>query len=284
MKKIFALALVAAMLACTMLTLASCGSQQYKVGTQSGTTGFDFMNGNPDFGYTGFSNLGVSAYDNGGLAVKDMLNGNIDFVVIDNAPAAQLVAANTGVKMIDIALTTEEYGIAVNKNDSALLASINNILATKQTEINAIFTKYSSVESETDYTGTTIPAGTYDAGKNQLVVATNAAFAPYEFKVGESFAGIDMEIAKLIADELGMELVISDMEFDSIVSSIGQNGVDIGIAGMTINPARQKVVNFSNPYFSGAYQVVICKEDCTLFDACKTTDDILAVLNGLDKK
>ncbi len=283
MKKLFAFLLITSMLVCTMLSLTSCGSQ-YKVGTQSGTTGFEFMNGNADSGFSGFANLDVSGYDNGGLAVKDMLNGNIDFVVIDNAPAAQLVAANKGVKMIDIALTTEEYGIAVNKNDAALLASINGVLAAKSTEIAAIFEKYSQVSEESDYTGTTIPAGTYDASKEQLVVATNASFAPYEFMVGENFAGIDMEIAKMIADELKMELVIVNMEFDSIVSSIGQNGVDIGIAGMTINPARKKVVNFSAPYYSGAYQVIICKDDCTLFDGCKTTEDVLAVLNGLDKK
>ena len=52
-----------------------------------------------------------------------MLNGKVDFVVVDNAPATALVAANKGTKMIDIALTTESYGIAVGKNDSELLAS-----------------------------------------------------------------------------------------------------------------------------------------------------------------
>ena len=135
-----------------------------------------------------------------------------------------------------------------------------------------------------NWSGDTIPAGTYDASKNQLVVATNAAFAPFEFKVGNAFAGIDMEIAKLIADTLGMELVIMDMEFDAITASLGNNGVDIGIAGMTINASRKAVVNFSEPYYTDAYQVILAMETDTRFDACKTTDDVLKILKELGNK
>ena len=92
-----------------------------------------------------------------------------------------------------------------------------------------------------------------------------------------------MEIAKMIADELGMELVISDMDFDAVVSSIGKNGVDIALSGLTINPAREKVVNFSEPYEKGSYQVIIALEDDTTFDACKSADEVLAVLKNLGK-
>ena len=92
-----------------------------------------------------------------------------------------------------------------------------------------------------------------------------------------------MEIAKLVADTLGMELVIKDMDFDAITTSLGVNGIDVGIAGMTINPAREKVVNFTNSYYTEAYQVIIVKEDDTTFDACTTTEEILEVLNSLSK-
>ena len=92
-----------------------------------------------------------------------------------------------------------------------------------------------------------------------------------------------MEIAKLVADTLGMELVIKDMEFDSITTSLGVNGIDVGIAGMTINPARQKVVNFTDSYYTEAYQVIIVRENDTTFDACTTTEEVLAKLNSLTK-
>ena len=285
MKKTFSLLLALLMIASVMALVSCDNTAKYKVGVQSGTTGWSFMKGDVDWGFTGFSNIEVLPFENGGLAVTDMLNGNVDFVVIDDAPAASLVAANKGTKLIDIALTTEAYGIAVGKNDTALLTSINTILDEKKADIDAIFAKYKDVNDDNvaEYEGETIASATYDASKEQFVVATNAAFAPYEFKVGENYAGIDMEIAKLIADTLGQELVIMNMDFDAIVSSVGNNGVDAGIAGMTINENRKKVVNFSNPYETSAYQVIVCKEDCTLFDNCKTTEELIAVLNGLTK-
>lgn len=285
MKKALSIIIALAFIVVGAFTLASCGAKTYKVGVQSGTTGWSFMTGDADWGFAGFANIEVSSFENGGLAVEDMLNGNVDFVVIDDAPAKQLVSAKAGTKFIDIPLTTESYGIAINKADAALLESVNGVISSKKADIDAIFKKYENVNdnSAANWTGTTIPAGTYDASKSQFVVATNAAFAPYEFKVGENFAGIDMEIAKLIADTLGMELVIVDMDFDVIVSSIGKNGVDAGIAAMTINAKRKLSVNFADPYYSGAYQVVVCKDDCTLFDGCKTTEELVAVLDGLGK-
>ena len=285
MKKIISIVLAAALMLCTLFALASCGGAKYKVGVQTGTTGWSFMSGDADWEFTGFSNIDVASFDSGALAVSALKAGNVDFVVIDAEVAKSLVAENAGTKVIDIALTTEAYGIAVDKNQTELLAQINNVLSTKKAEVDAIFAKYANVADSTaaNWTGDVIPAGTYDASKNQLVVATNAAFAPFEFTVGNGFAGIDMEIAKLVADTLGMELVIKDMEFDSITTSLGVNGIDVGIAGMTINPARQKVVNFTDSYYTEAYQVIIVRENDTTFDACTTTAEVLAKLNALTK-
>ena len=285
MKKTISLLMAILMLIGICFVTTGCGSKSYTCAVQSGTTGWSYMTGDVDWGFPGFANIANKAFDNGGLAVADMLNGNSDFVVIDDAPAKSLVAANPGTKLIDIALTTEAYGIAVNKADEALLAQINGILAANKAEIDAIFEKYADItdENAAEYAGTTVASAVQDDTKEQFVIATNAAFAPYEFKVGENFAGIDMEIAKLIADALGQELVIVDMEFDGIVSAIGNNGIDGALSGMTINAKRKKSVNFSDPYYEGAYQVIICKEDCTLFDECKTSEDLNNVLNGLGK-
>lgn len=287
MKKIISIMLALVLVCMASVSFVSCGgSEQYKFGVQSGTTGWSFMSGDADWGFDGFSNVKVMSYDNAGLAVADMKSGAIDYVVIDAEVGKSLAAENEGVKVIDIALTTESYGIAVDKNQPELLASINDILATKTAEIDAIFAKYANVDdnNSANWSGTTIPAGTYDASKNQLVLATNAAFAPFEFVVGNEFAGIDLEIGKLIADTLGMELVIVNMDFEAITASLGNNGVDVGIAGMTINAARKKVVNFSEPYYTDAYQVILAMENDTRFDDCKTTEEVLEIIKNLGTK
>ena len=128
-----------------------------------------------------------------------------------------------------------------------------------------------------------IESAKYDASKEQLVVATNAQFAPFEYKLGNKFAGIDMEVAKGFADYLGQELVIMDMDFDSVVTSVGKNGVDIGMAGLTVNETRKQSVDFTDSYYE-ASQMVIVKKDDTTFDACTTAEQVEALLNVAGKK
>ena len=101
--------------------------------------------------------------------------------------------------------------------------------------------------------------GNNSAEKKTLVMATNAEFPPYEFREGDSIVGIDVEIAQAIADDMGMELVIDDMAFDSIIVAVQSGKADIGIAGMTVDEDRLTNVNFSEPYTTAA-QVVIIKE------------------------
>ena len=283
MKKILSLVLAALMIAGMLAAATSCGAKKVKIGVQSGTTGELFLNGDEDAGYAGFSNVATTAYDNAGLAVADLVNGKVKYVAIDAAVAKSLAAGNDKIKVIDYALTKEDFGIGVDKAQTELLANINAFIASHKADIAALYEKYGNVndDNSASWSGDTIPAGTYDASKNQLVIATNAAFAPYEFKVGENFAGIDMELAKQIADALDMELVIVDMEFEAVVSSIGKNGVDAAFSGLTITPARQKVINFSTPYEEGSYQVIIALKTDTTFDACKSADDVLKVLSEL---
>ena len=128
-----------------------------------------------------------------------------------------------------------------------------------------------------------IKSAEYDANKNQLVVATNAAFPPFEYKMGNKFAGIDMEIAKGFADYLGVELVIKDMEFEAVVTSVGKNGIDIAMAGLTVNEERKASVAFTNSYYN-ASQVVIVKADNTALDGLTTAEQVSAVLNVAGKK
>jgi len=107
--------------------------------------------------------------------------------------------------------------------------------------------------------------------ENVLIMATNASFPPYEFKEGDSFAGIDVEIAGLIAEKLGMTLKIEDVEFGSIIGGVQSGKFDMGMAGMTVTEERLQSVNFSTTYATGV-QVVIVAEDSTI----KTLDDLKA--------
>ena len=105
--------------------------------------------------------------------------------------------------------------------------------------------------------------------KETLVMATNATFPPYEYYDGDEIVGIDAEIAKAIADKLGMELRIDDMEFNSIITAVNSGQADIGMAGMTITEDRKQSVDFSDSYATGV-QVVIVTQDSPI----QTVDDL----------
>ena len=98
---------------------------------------------------------------------------------------------------------------------------------------------------------------------NKLVMATNAAFPPYENVEGDKIVGIDPEIAQAIADDLGMELVIEDMAFDSIIAAVTSGKASMGMAGLTVTEDRKQNVDFSDSYTMAA-QVIIVKEGSTI--------------------
>ncbi len=109
---------------------------------------------------------------------------------------------------------------------------------------------------------------TVEAGK--LHMATNAAFPPYEMTNDSGgFEGIDVEIAEKIAAKLGLELVVDDMDFSSVLTSVQGGKADIAMAGLTVTPDRQKNVDFTDSYATGV-QVVIVPEDSDI----KTIDDL----------
>ena len=104
---------------------------------------------------------------------------------------------------------------------------------------------------------------TIEEGK--LIMATNAQFPPYEMVAdgegfnGTGFEGIDVEIAAAIAEKLGLELQIDDMEFDSALMAVQNNTADVMLAGLSYSEERDEVVDFTTSYATGV-QVVIVKE------------------------
>ena len=121
------------------VTLDNLGEKM--IGTQRGTTGYIYTSG--DYG-----DDHVTAYDNGASAVQALLNGQVDCVVIDSAPAEAFVAANAGLTILDTEYVTESYAIGVNKDNTALLDAINQALAelTADGTVQAIVDKYITAE------------------------------------------------------------------------------------------------------------------------------------------
>ena len=127
-----------------------------------------------------------------------------------------------GVKVIDIKLTDEEYAFAVQKGDTELLASLNEFMAEIKAngKFDEIINKYFQGGTPTAVKS----AETMKTDGSQLIVATNAAFEPFEYMVGENYYGVDLEIMALFAQKLGKELYIYNMEFDAVCLAVSSQG------------------------------------------------------------
>ncbi len=120
---------------------------------------------------------------------------------------------------------------------------------------------------------------TVEEGK--LIMATNAFFPPYEYYDGDTITGIDVEIADAVAEKLGLELVIVDIEFDSIIAGVQTNKYDIGCAGMTVTEERLQSVNFTTPYATGIQSIIVAEgSPITDVDALINGDYVVGVQQG----
>lgn len=183
-------------------------------------------------------------------------------------------------KVLAYDLTEEEYAFGVDKAQPELLTKVNDFIKKIKDDgtMEAIFDKYfKGGEPEG------VVSAKKDTSKDQLVVATNAAFAPFEYTEGEKYYGVDMEIAKLLADELGLELVIDNMEFDSVCLSVGEHKCDIAMAGLTVSEDREKHVTFSESYYQASQRLIVPSDD-TVFADCKDADAVLAKLDELEEE
>ncbi len=182
-------------------------------------------------------------------------------------------------KIIEMDLTSEEYAFGVDKSQPELLEQVNEFIAKVKEDgtLDEICEKYFG-----DGTPSPVKSAELDPSKDQLVVATNAAFEPFEYLPGEDYYGIDMELAALLAEELGQELVIQNMDFDAVCLSVGQQKCDIAMAGLTISEDRREYVNFSDPYYSASQRLIVRSDDETFKD-CKDVASIESILNGMDK-
>lgn len=114
-----------------------------------------------------------------------------------------------------------------------------------------------------------------------LTMATNAFFPPYEYYEGEQIVGIDAEIAQAVADKLGLELNIQDVEFDSIIAGVQSGMYDIGCAGMTVTEERLQSVNFTTTYSTGIQSIIVTEgSDITDIDSLIDSGCMVGVQTG----
>ena len=118
-----------------------------------------------------------------------------------------------------------------------------------------------------------------EKNNDELVMVTEAGFAPYEYYENGEIVGIDIDIAQEIANELGKKLVVKDVAFDSIISEVKTGKADFGAAGISYSDERAKQVDFSINY-SASKQVVIVKENSPIINLDDIADKKIAVQLG----
>ena len=183
------------------------------------------------------------------------------------------------VKVIkNVLLTEEDYAFAIKKENTELLNSVNALIAEWKEDgsLETLINSYFDGESTFSYENKT---NTPAAG--DFIMATNAAFPPFESKKGSAFVGIDVEIAYNIATALNKNLFVYDMDFDAIITSVQTGESTIGMAGMTVNATRLEQVNFATSYYSSAQVITVLVSDTT-FDNCTTAAEVEAILAQKD--
>ena len=251
-----------------LLTLTACGQKNAdqapdkvisgvddlegaKIGVQIGTVGDTYASD-----YEGDdAGTEVARYNKGADAVQALKQNKIDCVIIDEQPALAFVDKNPELKILDEEFTNEDYAICVAKGNNELLDKINGALDELKQDgtLESIINNYIGVDAgKTPY----VSSDDVIRDNGTLTMATNAAFPPYEYYVNGTIVGIDADMAQAIADKLGMNLVISDMEFDSIIAAVQSGKADFGAAGLTVTEDRLKNINFSEAYTT-AKQVII---------------------------
>lgn len=144
-------------------------------------------------------------------------------------------------------------------------------------------TETADTEAADDNAEAATESGAVTKTEGVMTFGTNAEFPPFEFVAGtgviDQYDGIDMAIAKQIAEDNGMTAAIENMEFDSLLIALQNGQIDAVIAGMTVTEERKEAVDFSTPYYT-ATQVMIVKEDSDIATAADMADKKICVVQG----
>ena len=223
------------------------------IGVQLGTTGDIYASDYEAEGST------IERYNKAADAVQALKQGKIDCVIIDAQPAAAFVEKNDDLTTLDEDFAVEDYAICVSKDNKALTEEINAAL--KELKADGVLDQIVANYIGDDTKGTCPYESPADAdhSKGKLIMATNAAFEPYEYYEGTEILGIDAEMAKAICDKMGYDLQIDDMEFDAIISAVQSGKADFGAAGMTVTEDRLTSIDFTDSYATSTQVVIVRK-------------------------
>lgn len=224
-----------------------------KIGVQLGTTGDIYVS---DYENDG-SGTKVERYNKGADAIQALKLGKIDCVVIDEQPALEFVKQNTGLKILDDEFTKEDYALCIGKDNPELLENVNTAIEKLQSDgtIDSIINNY--IGSDSQIGKTPYEKKDVDRKNGTLKVGTNAEFPPYEYYEDNQITGIDIDIMQAVCDELGMDMQVEDMAFDSIIAAITSGKVDVGASGFTVTEDRKKNINFTDSYITTKQDIIV---------------------------
>lgn len=224
-----------------------------KIGVQLGTTGDIYVS---DYEKDG-SGTKVERYNKGADAIQALKLGKIDCVVIDEQPALEFVKQNTGLKILDDEFTKEDYALCIGKDNPELLENVNTAIEKLKSDgtIDSIINNY--IGSDSQIGKTPYEKKDVERKNGTLKIGTNAEFPPYEYYEDNQITGIDIDIMQAVCDELGMDMQVEDMAFDSIIAAITSGKVDVGASGFTVTEDRKKNINFTDSYITTKQDIIV---------------------------
>ena len=183
-------------------------------------------------------------------------------------------ATKTAALMLVLAMMTTALTACGNSADTSGSNAVDTTVSNAQTQES---TAANAGQAEAGTQETAPEAG------GTLTFGTNAEFPPFEFVTSngviDQYDGIDMAIAKQIAEKNGMTAAIENMEFDSLLVALQNGQIDAAIAGMTVTEERKEEADFSIPYYT-ATQVMIVREDSDITSAADLADKKICVIQG----
>jgi ABC-type amino acid transport substrate-binding protein len=230
------------------------------VGVQKGTTGADYAKSKAD-------GARIRTYPDTDTAFNALQQGRIDAVINDFPSSQDALKTRKGLKIAATLPTGEVYGLALAKG-SPLLATVNGALATiKQDGTYAeIYRKWfeqdppaSILRSKEAPLEESAPPGFFKTkgGRDTLLVGSDIPYTPFEFGDSPDYQGFDVDIVNAIAQDIGLKVRFADTSFDTIFSELAAGEFDMVASAATITPAREKLVDFSEPYFPANQSLVV---------------------------
>lgn len=261
-QKRFSLLLIFIVLLSVILLFVACPGRKHKavsqrddlrgavIGVQLGTIGDTRVTPLESDG----SGTRVERYNKTGDAIQALLQGKVDAVVVDEQPAKAFVAQNPTLRILPQAYGKEEYAFCVAKEQPQLAQRINTAI----TQLRADGTLERIVNDHLQG-GMHVAYSPKNTSGPVLTIATNATFRPYEYYEGGNIVGIDIDIMRAIADQLGMQTEVEDMEFDAVITSVQTGKTDVGAAGLTVTPDRARNITFTIPYATTRQMIVVAQ-------------------------